>query len=52
MKIDFNGNHKTSVVYYTKTGGFLVEYDTFTKAYDTSYKAYEQYDFITGFQIN
>ncbi len=52
MEIDFHGNMPTEVVYYTKTGGFLIKYPTFRKAYSISAKAYQKYDFITGYQIN
>lgn len=55
IDIDFHGGNPAEVVYYTKhhrKGGFLVKYDTFRKAYDISQKAFNKYDFITGYQIN
>ena len=55
IDIDFHGGNPAEVVYYTKhhrKGGFLVKYDTFRKAYDISQKAFNRYDFITGYQIN
>ena len=52
MEIDFFGKQPTEVIFYTKTGSIKKVFDTFLKAYHLSYKAFEQYDFITGYQIN